>query len=157
MPEANIVLDYVQVLVWPLSALLALLMAARFLRENTRRTDDRPVLRSDVSWVGPDGTSSLDAALQDSEWLAATGGGRPPGAAVHLQQAVRVNPASYREAAREIAESLLAGRVVVLDLAGTTPETAARLIDYCSGFTRAARSLVQQLSSTVLVLTPQAG
>jgi FtsZ-interacting cell division protein YlmF len=47
--------------------------------------------------------------------------------------------------------------VVVLDLAGTTPETAARLIDYCSGFTRAARSLVQQLSSTVLVLTPQAG
>jgi SepF-like predicted cell division protein (DUF552 family) len=155
VPEANIALSYVQVLVWPLSALLALLIATRFIRGNPRRQGERPVLRSNVPWVGGDGATSLTAALEDSQWLASTSGAQPPSAAVHLQQAVHIGPSSYREAAREISESLTAGRVVVLDLAGTTPETAARLIDYCSGFTRATRSLVQQLSSTVLVLTPQ--
>lgn len=157
MLEANIALDYVRVLVWPLSAILALLIAARFVGETRRRQPSRPPLRSPAPWVGADAASSVTAALEDLEWLASASGSLPPSAAVHLQQAVHIGPSSYREAAREISESLLAGRVVVLDLAGAAPETAARLIDYCSGFTRATRSLVQQLSSTVLVLTPQAG
>ncbi|MCR6484574.1 cell division protein SepF [Amycolatopsis sp. OK19-0408] len=157
MLAANIALDYVRVLIWPLIAVAALILVGRFIRENTRRPKERPIPRPGVSRVGGDDTTTLTAALEDSEWLASTSGAQPPSAAVHLQQAVHIGPSSYREAARELSESLLAGRVVVLDLAGTTPDTAARLVDYCSGFTRATRTLVQQLSSTVIVLTPQVG
>nr|WP_281400903.1 cell division protein SepF [Amycolatopsis umgeniensis] len=74
-----------------------------------------------------------------------------------MQQAVRITPSVYRESTRQVVDNLQAGRVVILDLAASEHETAARLIDFCSAFTLATRGLMQQLTSTVIVLTPPAG
>ncbi|WP_410666070.1 cell division protein SepF [Amycolatopsis sp. lyj-84] len=119
-----------------------------------RKRDERPALRAGIAWAEHAGTTPLAAALEDSEWLARLGGNLPPNPAVQLQQAVRLSPSAYRESTREVVENLRAGRVVILDLATSEHETAARLIDFCSAFTLATRGLMQQLTSTVLVLTP---
>ncbi|MEV0703182.1 cell division protein SepF [Saccharopolyspora sp. NPDC050389] len=154
MGEANLVLSYVEVLIWPLLVIALALIAARLIARGFPRNPERPALRADVAWVRQDDATRVTTAHEDSDWLASLGGSPPPNPAVHLQQAVRVSPSTYRESARQVHESLQRGRVVILDLAGTDESTAARLIDFCSAITLASRGVLQQLSSTVLLITP---
>lgn len=154
MTEPTVVLDYVQVLIWPLLLFGVSLVAARLVSRVVPRRAEQPPLRANVQGAFRDGATRLTAALEDSDWLAALGSSPPPNAAVHLQQAARVNPSTYRESARQIHESLRHGRVVILDLASTDEQVAARLIDFCSATMLASNGVLQQLASTVLILTP---
>ncbi|HEX6359211.1 cell division protein SepF [Actinophytocola sp.] len=130
------------------------LVAASLVTRAFRHRLEQPSLHVNVPWVSRDGTSRLTAALEDAEWLASLAGNPPPNPAVHLQQAARINPTNYRESARQVRESLQRGHVVLLDLAGADEDTAVRLIDFCSAITLALNGVIQQLSSTVLLLTP---
>jgi hypothetical protein len=133
---------------------VVLLVSVRLVGRRIPSHADTLTVRADVpGWNAT--APRLKAAVEDSEWLAALSGNPPPNPTVQLQDAIRINPLAYRESAKNIREGLGLGRVVILDFAGTDEETAARLVDFCSAMTLASGGVLQQLSSTVLILTPQ--
>ncbi|HWO64086.1 MAG TPA: cell division protein SepF [Umezawaea sp.] len=154
MIEANLILDFVKVLIWPLLIIALSLIAAQYFPRSPSQQVQHAELRANLPRTRVDDSTRLTAALEDAESLASLYASPPPDPAVHLQQAVSICPVSYRESARQIRESLQSGRLVILDLAGVDEELAARLVDFCSATTIASRGLLQQISSTVLLVTP---
>ncbi|MDE6918105.1 MAG: cell division protein SepF [Lachnospiraceae bacterium] len=58
------------------------------------------------------------------------------------------------EDAREITETLLANRTVVLNLEGLDVEIAQRIIDFASGSTYAISGNLQKISNYIFIITP---
>ena len=56
--------------------------------------------------------------------------------------------------AREITETLLSGRTVILNLEGMDPEIAQRIIDFISGATFAINGNLQKISNYIFLVTP---
>ena len=56
--------------------------------------------------------------------------------------------------AREITETLLANRTVVLNLEGLDVEIAQRIIDFASGSTYAISGNLQKISHYIFIITP---
>ena len=63
-------------------------------------------------------------------------------------------PQSSVDDAREITETLLSGRTVILNLEGLDLEIAQRIIDFTSGATFAIDGNLQKISSFIFLLTP---
>jgi len=59
------------------------------------------------------------------------------------------------EDAREITETLLAGRTVVLNLEGLDLEIGQRIIDFTSGSCFAVDGNLQKISNYIFIVTPQ--
>jgi cell division inhibitor SepF len=64
-----------------------------------------------------------------------------------------IKPASVEDA-REITETLLANRTVVLNLEGLDVEIAQRIIDFASGSTYAISGNLQKISNYIFIITP---
>lgn len=64
-----------------------------------------------------------------------------------------VKPTSVDDA-REITETLLSGRTVILNLEGLDLEIAQRIIDFTSGGTFAISGNLQKISSYIFLVTP---
>lgn len=64
-----------------------------------------------------------------------------------------VKPASVDDS-REITETLLAGRTVILNLEGMDLEIAQRIIDFISGATFAINGNLQKISNYIFLVTP---
>lgn len=64
-----------------------------------------------------------------------------------------IKPASIEDA-REITETLLANRTVVLNLEGLDVEIAQRIIDFSSGSTYAISGNLQKISNYIFIITP---
>ena len=64
-----------------------------------------------------------------------------------------IKPASVEDA-REITETLLANRTVVLNLEGLDVEIAQRIIDFSSGSTYAINGNLQKISNYIFIITP---
>ena len=64
-----------------------------------------------------------------------------------------VKPASVDDS-REISETLLSGRTVILNLEGMDLEVAQRIIDFVSGATFALGGNLQRISSYIFLVTP---
>ena len=64
-----------------------------------------------------------------------------------------IKPASVDDS-REISETLLAGRTVILNLEGMDVEVAQRVIDFVSGATFALGGNLQRVSNYIFLLTP---
>lgn len=64
-----------------------------------------------------------------------------------------VRPASVDDS-REITETLLAGRTVILNLEGMDLEIAQRIIDFISGATFAISGNLQKISNYIFLVTP---
>ena len=64
-----------------------------------------------------------------------------------------VKPTSVDDS-REITETLLAGRTVILNLEGMDLEIAQRIIDFISGATFAISGNLQKISNYILLVTP---
>ena len=58
------------------------------------------------------------------------------------------------EDAREITETLLSGRTVILNLEGLDLEVAQRIIDFTSGATYAISGNLQKISNYIFLVTP---
>lgn len=56
--------------------------------------------------------------------------------------------------AREITETLLSGRTVILNLEGLDLEVAQRIVDFTSGATFAINGNLQKISSFIFLITP---
>jgi SepF-like predicted cell division protein (DUF552 family) len=154
---ANLVLAYIQALVWPVLVVVALLLGATlFVRWLPRpASTSAPMQVLPGGGVGTSGAGRVAAVMADAEELASLEAGLPVDPVVHLQQAVRLTPSGYRDAARQISEHFRAGHVVIVDLATVEENVASRLVDFCSGTTLGSRGLFYQVSSTVLLLTPR--
>lgn len=72
------------------------------------------------------------------------------GAAIELKV---VKPESYKNAS-QIADHLLGGRTVVLNLENTNKETARRLIDFLTGAAYAIGGDIKKVSNNTYVITP---
>ena len=64
-----------------------------------------------------------------------------------------IKPSSIEEA-REITETLLANRTVVLNLEGLDVDIAQRIIDFTSGSTYAINGNLQKISRYIFIVTP---
>lgn len=64
-----------------------------------------------------------------------------------------IKPTSVDEA-REITETLLGGRTVILNLEGLDLEIAQRIIDFTSGATFAINGNLQKISTYIFLVTP---
>lgn len=64
-----------------------------------------------------------------------------------------IKPSSIEDA-REITETLLANRTVVLNLEGLDVEIAQRIIDFTSGSTYAISGNLQKISNYIFIITP---
>lgn len=64
-----------------------------------------------------------------------------------------VKPVSVNDS-REITETLLAGRTVILNLEGMDLEIAQRIIDFVSGATFAISGNLQKISNSIFLVTP---
>lgn len=64
-----------------------------------------------------------------------------------------MKPTSYDDA-REIGETLLSGRTVILNLEGLDLEIAQRIIDFTSGSTFAISGNLQKISNYIFLVTP---
>ncbi|MCR5674397.1 MAG: cell division protein SepF [Lachnospiraceae bacterium] len=64
-----------------------------------------------------------------------------------------IKPTSVEEA-REVTETLLANRVVVLNLEGLDVDIAQRIIDFTSGSTYAVSGNLQKISRYIFIITP---
>jgi len=72
------------------------------------------------------------------------------GSAIELKV---VKPESYKNAS-QIADHLLGGRTVVLNLENTNKETARRLIDFLTGAAYAIGGDIKKVSNNTYVITP---
>ena len=64
-----------------------------------------------------------------------------------------IKPSSVEDA-REITETLLSGRTVILNLEGLDLEVAQRIIDFTSGATFAISGNLQKISNYIFLVTP---
>ena len=64
-----------------------------------------------------------------------------------------IKPSAVDEA-REITETLLSGRTVILNLEGLDLEVAQRIIDFTSGATFAISGNLQKISNYIFLVTP---
>lgn len=64
-----------------------------------------------------------------------------------------VRPSSVEDS-REITETLLSGRTVILNLEGLDLEVAQRIIDFTSGATYAISGNLQKISNYIFLVTP---
>lgn len=64
-----------------------------------------------------------------------------------------IKPTSMEES-REVTETLLSGRAVVLNLEGLDVEIAQRIIDFTSGSCFAISGNLQKISSYIFIITP---
>ena len=64
-----------------------------------------------------------------------------------------IKPKSMEDA-REITETLLSGRTVILNLEGLDLEVAQRIIDFTSGATYAISGNLQKISNYIFLVTP---
>lgn len=64
-----------------------------------------------------------------------------------------IKPTSVEEA-REITDTLLANRTVVLNLEGLDVDIAQRIVDYTSGSCYAIRGNLQKISHYIFIITP---
>ncbi|MBO5033842.1 MAG: cell division protein SepF [Lachnospiraceae bacterium] len=68
-------------------------------------------------------------------------------------QVCAIRPASVEDA-REITETLLANRTVILNLEGLDVEIAQRIIDFACGSTYAINGNLQKISNYIFIITP---
>ncbi len=73
-------------------------------------------------------------------------------ASVNMEVCV-IKPTSVEDA-REITETLLSGRTVILNLEGLDLEVAQRIIDFSSGATYAISGNLQKISNYIFLVTP---
>ena len=66
-----------------------------------------------------------------------------------------IKPTSFDADVKEIAETLLAGRTVILNMEGLDLSVAQRIIDFMCGATYSVDGSLQKISSFIFIITPK--
>ena len=95
-----------------------------------------------------------DESDEDDYELPAKSPMRQPARRTGVSMEVCVIKPTSVEDAREITETLLSGRTVILNLEGLDLEVAQRIIDFTSGATYAISGNLQKISNYIFLVTP---
>ena len=111
--------------------------------------DEQPV-KSRTSIKG--NSSSRSASVQNAPAARSSRGGAP--AAGGRMQVRIIKPNSFDQA-RQITDTLLAHRTVLLNLEGLDINTAQRIVDFASGSCYALHGNFMKISQYIIVITPE--
>jgi hypothetical protein len=139
---ANIVLDFVKTLVWPvLIGCLAI---------GYRRSIQRLLTR--LTKVDAPGVSAtFEAAAKDAAAISGTSTGTAAHT-VNLATVHRVVLHNYKEL-RKVGESFRSGKAVIVDLTQTSNTDAKRMVDFSAGLTFQAKGTMDKVANKVFLLT----
>ncbi|WP_073846176.1 cell division protein SepF [Amycolatopsis sp. CB00013] len=143
MTVANLVLDYVKVLVWPV-VIGCVLIGYRYPLQ-------RLIARlTKVDAVGVSAT--FEAAAQQATAIS----GHPSKGIdnVDLTKIERIAPSGYKDA-RQLAEKFRSGKIVLLDLTETPNADAKRLLDFSAGIAFQSFGTMDKVASRVFLLHGQ--
>ncbi len=112
-----------------------------FGRSKKKNNDDDEDFDAPASTSGRDGSSGKVTPMRQSSRKT-------------TQMEVCVIKPNSVEDAREITETLLSGRTVILNLEGLDLEIAQRIIDFTSGATYAIAGNLQKISNYIFLVTP---
>ena len=112
--------------------------------------DEQPV-KSRASIKGGNG-SSRSASVQNAPAARSPRGGS---AAAGGRMQVRIIKPNSFDQARQIADTLLAHRTVLLNLEGLDINTAQRIVDFASGSCYALHGNFMKISQYIIVITPE--
>ena len=123
-----------------------------------KNTDNYGDFSGDDQYYGGNGFDDMDANasedngfddLQDAPAAEAAPAFGAPTAALKI-----VNPKDYKDAV-EIANLLMNGNTVLLNIENIAKDQAIRLLDYLSGAVHVAGGLMTKVSKTTIVLAPK--
>lgn len=118
--------------------------------------DEKPSHRSFFNKKSKDDYGDFD--MQDDKNVLASSNKvtpmRQPAARRNASMEVCVVKPTSVDDSREITETLLAGRTVILNLEGMDLEIAQRIIDFVSGATFAISGNLQKISNYIFLVTP---
>lgn len=121
-----------------------------------RKNDDYGDFSGDSEYYGDSSFDEVEAETPEADGFAAAPTPTPAepaafGGAVSLKI---VNPKSYKDAS-EIADYLMNGNTVLLNIEGIEPSQAIRLLDYLAGATHAVGGLMTKVGKTTIVVAPK--
>ncbi|MCD8046712.1 MAG: cell division protein SepF [Clostridiales bacterium] len=122
----------------------------RFSHRDRRRQEDEP---EDISPVREPSKQPTVKPAQTSGKVTPMRPSRRTQGGQSTMEVCVVKPTSVEDA-REITETLLAGRIVVLNLEGLDLEIAQRIIDFTSGSCYAIAGNLQKISHYIFTVTP---
>ena len=73
---------------------------------------------------------------------------------IHLGKIVRLTPVKYQEGVLEIQQHFMNGETVSIDLSKLGGNSAARLVDFCSGLLCGGPGWLFRAADTVIILVP---
>ncbi len=121
-----------------------------FRRERDKKEPEREV---SVSSASKDSRSTSRTSSSSAKITPMRSTKRSQGGAAAMEVCV-IKPTSSEDA-REITDTLLAGRTVVLNLEGLDLEVGQRIIDFASGSCYAIGGNLQKISNYIFIVTPQ--
>ena len=123
-----------------------------------RQNDEYGDFVGDNEYYGDNGFDEAESEPVENEGFAATAAPAPTpvepaafGATVSLKI---VNPKSNKDAS-EIADYLMNGNTVLINIEGLAPDQAVRLLDYLAGATHAVGGLMTKVGRTTIVVAPK--
>jgi FtsZ-interacting cell division protein YlmF len=73
---------------------------------------------------------------------------------IHRGAVIHLAPKDYQEGATRIPRHFIEGNVVSVDLGRMSAESAARLVDFCSGMLAGYSGWLFRATDSVIILTP---
>ena len=116
-----------------------------------KQNDDYGDFSGDNEYYGDGGYDEADAAEANEAPAPTPVEPAAFGATVALKI---VNPKSYKDAA-EIADFLMNGNTVLLNIEGLAADQAIRLLDYLAGATHAVGGLITRVGRSTIVVAPK--
>ncbi len=120
-----------------------------------KQNNDLDDLSGDNGYYG-DETSfdEMDAGVAEDGFAAPTPAPAEPAAFGTSVSLKIVNPKSYQDA-KEVADYLMNGNTVLLNIDGMEPASAMRMLDYLAGATHAVGGLLTKVGKTTIVVAPK--
>lgn len=145
MEIANLVLDYIRVLIWPL-VLGGLLVGFRDVF--------RPLAARMTQLAALGVTATFEAAVHQAEEVTDSVATKMAPTRAQLEKVLRVDARKYEDA-RRLATEYRAGRTVLLSLEDAPDKDAKRLVDFSAGMVFQSAGTIERIASKTFLLTPR--
>ncbi len=119
-----------------------------------KQNDNYDDFAGDNEYYGDGGFDEAEATADETAAPAPTPTPVEPAAFGATASLKIVNPKSYKDAA-EIADFLMNGNTILLNIEGLAPDQAIRLLDYLAGATHAVGGLITKVGRSTIVVAPK--
>ena len=120
-----------------------------------KSNDNYDEFAGDEGYYGDGGFDTMDTETAEDDMFAAPAEAPAPAFGTPAATALKiVNPKEYKDAT-EIANLLMNGNTVLLNIESIAKDQAIRLLDYLSGAVHVAGGLMTKVSKTTIVIAPK--